>query len=170
MDSNNGVFSFHLPGKKESDYTKTPVFNFFEIDADNDIFKSEQLSATILIFRKNNFTIKLINDFYQVAIERPELFTDNNSLSTQPTFVGHRHDQSIFSVMRKKFKIKSIEDESYFEDWNNPKVKNIPFLAKRIRDQKPSWIKRQIIKIVLKFQLHGEKESLSIINLTRSKI
>ena len=42
-----------------------------------------------------------------------------------------RHDQSIYSMVVKKYGSVRLPDETYYEDWSNGK--HIPILAKRNR-------------------------------------
>jgi hypothetical protein len=134
MNANKGVLSFHLPCLREYSYTNDAVFEYFEIDSSSAIYNSYQIVGGVLLLKKNDLTKKLIDDFFNVAIQRPDLFSDlYNVKTTRSNFIDHRHDQSIFSVLRKKYGLITIEDETYNEDFNL--MLEFPFLAKRIRDQ-----------------------------------
>jgi len=133
MDSNKGVFSFNL-NFKEYVYTNEETFKFFGINKENEIYNSNQLLGGILMFRKNYFTTTLINKFYNIATTRPDLFSDNYQTRNNINFIEHRHDQSIMSILKKLETLKSLDDESYFINWKDPRSYNVPFLAKRLRD------------------------------------
>ena len=95
--------------------------------------------ATMVIFRKCERTIKLLNDFYGLALEKPILFSDTfNYSGNSERFRDNRYDQSIFSVMRKKYGSVEIIDETYadsMDGWNKLYFETrIPFLATRIRN------------------------------------
>ena len=135
----SGILSFRLDGFDEDQWTTEKIFENFEIEVDSEIRKSGHIMSTMIIFRKCERTIKLLNDFYGLALEKPVLFSDTfNYFGNSETFKDNRYDQSIFSVMRKKYGSVEIIDETYAdttEGWNNLYlVKKIPFLATRIRN------------------------------------
>lgn len=140
MNANKGVLSFHLPGLKECSYTNDAVFEYFEIAPSSTIYNSNQIIGTCLLIKKNDLTKQLTDDFFNIAIQRPELFSDiYNVKTTRSNFIDHRHDQSIFSVLRKKYDLITIEDETYNLDFNL--MLDFPFLAKRIRDESNSFLR-----------------------------
>lgn len=135
MDKNKGVLSFYLPYVNERKYTNDEVFKYFEVEPSDIIYDSFQIMAGSLLLRKNDLTKQLIDDFFNVAIQRPDLFSDiHNDKTTRSDFIAHRHDQSIFSVLSKKFGSITIKDETYNEDFSL--MSEYPFLAKRIKDEK----------------------------------
>jgi hypothetical protein len=130
----SGVLSFDLTTFLEKIFTTEKVFEYFGIGEGNDLIReSGMLIATILIFKKNESSIRLIDDFYKVATERPDLFSDiHNDYKRQNYFSDHRHDQSIFSILRKLHGTIKVADETYSEKWNE--LMHIPILATRIRN------------------------------------
>lgn len=133
----SGIISFHLGDLQEEWYTTEKVFEFFDIPKDNtSIRKSSQYMATILIMRKCEASIDLVEKYYSIAVNRPDLFSDAyNCYNSHPTFRDHRHDQSIFSILRKQYGSIVIPDETYNGDnapnWNA--LKHIPILSTRIK-------------------------------------
>lgn len=139
LKDDSGILSFRMDGLDEEHWTVEKIFEYFQIDKDSEIRKTGQIMATMIIFRKCERTIKLINDFYKIALENPILFSDAFNMSGNcETFRDNRYDQSIFSVMRKKYGSVEILDETYAESsdvWRNLYFeKKIPFLATRIRN------------------------------------
>lgn len=137
LDNNDtGTISFYI-GTKEENYNTDAVFEHFQIPIESDIRKSDQIIGGILIFRKCEKSQKLIDDYYNLAISNPKLFSDENNLSSK-NFSNHRHDQSVFSVMRKLYGSILLKDESYTEsmdEWYDIIYnRKIPFLATRIRN------------------------------------
>ena len=136
---NNGTFAFSLDNKIESNFTKKDVFDYFKIK-DEKIINSNQLVGGVLIFIKNEFTASIIDEFYNSAVFAPYLFDDSKTIFCRS---NHRHDQSVFSLIRKLKNVKSIPDETYFKNW---KLGNdYPFLAKRKADLN---IKRAFVIII----------------------
>ena len=74
--------------------------------------------------------MKIINEWYNVAIEKPLLFTDfYNNIEKHNEFCDNRHDQSIFSVITKKY----IDNVYTLQDETNPYNQIYPICASRIR-------------------------------------
>ncbi len=135
---NKGILSFRMDGLDEEQYTSEAIFKHFEVENDEILRKSGQIMATILIMKKCEESIKLINEYYELAINHTHLFSDINIEGNCNRFVDFRHDQSVLSVMRKKYGSIEIVDETWAPDmngWNNLIYnKKIPFLATRIRN------------------------------------
>lgn len=139
LDNNeSGILSFRMDGLDEERYTTEAIFEHFNIEPDSNVRISGQIMATILIMRKNEKSEKLVEEYYNLALNNTNLFSDEFNLQNNCSrFVDNRHDQSILSVMRKKYNTVEIQDETYadtMEGWNNlVYIKKIPFLATRIR-------------------------------------
>jgi hypothetical protein len=110
LDENLGILAFHIPNCFEYMYTNQITFNYFNINSESSISNSEMLVGGVIILKKNLVTSKLVNDFYKIAIESPSIFTDQNSYSLDLRFIEHRHDQSVFSILRKKIGIQTLLD------------------------------------------------------------
>lgn len=128
-----GILSFDLGGFLEKMYTNEKAFEYFNIEKDNEYVRgSGILMATIMIMRKCDHTVKLIDEYYKIALESPEIFSDiYNEYKRTPEFRDHRHDQSIFSILRKLRGSVVIPDETYAINWND--LIEIPILSTRIR-------------------------------------
>lgn len=129
---NNGIMAFYLKDKREYMFTNQNTFDYFKIKSYDEIYNSDQLLGGILIFVKTKKSELLINKFYQIAVESPYLFADFANEVKDNRFIQHRHDQSVFSILRKQFGAVSIEDETYSSNWDD--LKTFPFHAKRNRD------------------------------------
>jgi len=131
-EDESGFLSFELTGFLEKMYTNEKVFEFFEINENNRLRESSQLVGGILFLRKCSNTIKLIDEYYQLACENPDLFSDiHNDYKRGVDFRDHRHDQSILGILRKKYGSVIIPDETYALNWQE--LAHVPILATRIR-------------------------------------
>jgi hypothetical protein len=133
LDTNDtGIISFEMPGLKEEYYTTESVFEYFSIGKDDLLRKSGQFVANTLIMKKCDKLINLIEEFYEIAVSRPDLFSDQyNNLNRSEIFIDHRHDQSIFGLLRKRMGSIVIKDETWAENFDE--LIHVPILAKRIR-------------------------------------
>jgi len=127
--SKTGTIDFELP-HKEYEYTYRALFDFFK--SSEDMINSNQLMATVLLFRKCARTMKLIDTWYDLACNKSFLFTDELHIFPQHIdFIDHRHDQSVFSLLRKKMGATIIPDETWFVDFLK-EGKGFPFWATRL--------------------------------------
>ena len=135
FNSGNLAFQMCFP---EKSYTKMDVFSEIykksEYNSDNDaILDSGQLVGGIFVLRKCINTINLIETYYNLC-ENYKLIDDSKSiLPNDPSFIAHRHDQSVFSILRKKMGCILIPDETWYTNFMSSEAQSKPILATRIR-------------------------------------
>jgi len=83
-----------------------------------------------MIIKKNPHSTMVINKWLQLA-EHYELINDDKMNQENHNFRDHRHDQSIYSLLVKKYGSVKIPDETWYADWEDGK--HVPILAMRIR-------------------------------------
>jgi len=90
---------------------------------------SEQLLDGIFFIKKTGENIKLIEEWYMYSHNYHLLDDSPSKEPNDLSFKEHRHDQSIFSLLRKKYKGKHIvlKDETY------PIKDDMPIQARRSR-------------------------------------
>jgi hypothetical protein len=127
----SGILSFQMCFSEKS-YTKMDVFE--KLDELNDkMMNSGQLVGGIFVLRKCQNTINLINEYYDLC-QNYNLINDSESkLPNDPSFIAHRHDQSVFSILRKKRGTILIPDETWFDNFMSSEAQSKPILATRIR-------------------------------------
>ena len=130
VNSHFGSLAFELP-HREIEYSKREVFDYFECS--RDIIESNQLMATVILLRKTKHVSDLLMHWNMVLNNAPLLFTDVLDENTQyHEFIDHRHDQSIFSIIRKTYGSEIIADETYFSNFPEEGCL-FPFWAARMR-------------------------------------
>lgn len=116
----------------EKTYTKMDLFN--KLDVNNEtMLESGQLMATSFVLKKCLKTVNLINNYYSLSQEYSLIDDTPSKINNDSKFIEHRHDQSLFSLLRKKLGTIIIPDETWYPDFTNNKVLNFPILATRIR-------------------------------------
>lgn len=131
-DDESGFLAFELTGLLEKMYTNEKVFEFFQIDENSPMRETSQLVGGVLFLRKCTNTVKIIDEYFQLASNHPDLFSDiYNDYKRKPDFRDHRHDQSILGILRKNNKCLIIPDETYSLNWQE--LSHVPILATRIR-------------------------------------
>jgi hypothetical protein len=124
--SEYGLISFQLTHKEYS-YTKKAIVDYFNLNSS--IMDTCQILSGIIIIKKNNHSINIINKWYESS--HYHLINDITNNEHQ-YFKENRHDQSILSVISKIYGSIILDDETYFDSWD--KGFNYPFLAKRIKN------------------------------------
>lgn len=114
----NGVLLFYN-AFYNSQFTKRDVF--VELNCDNDLFyNSPQIAAQFQVFIKNDFSVNFVKDVLNVSVKDNLINDDPNVLGFEnlDSFIDHRHDQSITSLMAHKRKICLFPDPSQFRTKN----------------------------------------------------
>ena len=129
----------------EKEYTKNDLFNYFNISQNSSIRNSEQIWSGTIFFKKNSKTIDLLNDWIKIC-NISKLIDDSPSKEKNHfSFIEHRHDQSVFSILCKINNIAclSASECEWAEDKNGRfwgHLKDFPILAKR--DKKLNFLRR----------------------------
>ncbi len=81
---------------------------------------------------KDSNSISLVDQWYSICHKQTRLVDDSPSnYPNDEGFVEHRHDQSVFSILRKMNGSLILDDETYFEDWDENR--EFPIHTKRLR-------------------------------------
>lgn len=96
-------------------WTKRDCFVFMGLDTEPYLSKN-QLLASYILMKKNDFVINFIDEWLKYSKDY-RIITDSPNecgLPNYKEFVDHRHDQSILSLLGRKYDIKNIPDISQF--------------------------------------------------------
>ena len=131
-NSDTGIISFQLPKQYiEKKWTTKEIFNYFDVSSNDTITNSRQIVGGIRIMKKNKNLIHLINLEKKALYDNALLFTKYYDEEQNNYFKKNRHDQSIFSVIRKLHEPILIDDETYFRPFGSGKSLEYPIWAKR---------------------------------------
>lgn len=133
-DENNSLSlqMHHLP---EKHWSKMNLVNYLGCNK-KEYLESGQINATIFLLKKCDITMKIVKEWFDTCSLEWTIDDSISQVENDPEFKEHRHDQSVFSLVRKKYNSFTIHDESYPElthDWNDSSIKNSPILAMRRR-------------------------------------
>ena len=112
----------------EQSYTKMDLLTYLDAHEEKE---TGQVMATICFFKKTDHNLSFTKEWFETCITEDYHYVDDTKSKEDNhiDFVSHRHDQSIFSILSKKYKHFLIPDETYYEDWKNGE--SVPILAKR---------------------------------------
>jgi len=107
--NNYGIISFVLPLAIhiEKSWTKKKILDILNVSEDDK--NSKQNMGGVLIIKKNNHSIDIINKWYKLSCNY-ELINDNISNEID-LFKENRHDQSLFSILVKQNGSIKLENE-----------------------------------------------------------
>ena len=131
-NSDYGILNFQLT-QPETKWTNNATFDYHNVDLNSDIALSNQLLSGLIIIKKNSHSLDIIQKWRKVVLDDPYLFS-NHYNKKRDGFRDHRHDQSNFSLICKKYGSITIPDETYFAPgggFNLPIAQKSPFWAKR---------------------------------------
>lgn len=118
---NQDVIPFELD-HIEKFWTKRDTFILMECDEDKYINTKQRL-ASFIIIRKSNLSLRFAKEYLTYCC-KSEIISDAPNIlgcCNYQGFITHRHDQSIFSLLTKKYNFCSFRDPS---QWGNDKKEN----------------------------------------------
>jgi hypothetical protein len=134
-NSDYGILSFSMDHLPEKSWTKMDLFR--HLNATEDVYmNSGQIIATSFVLRKCGHTKFIIDLWYETACNYHLLDDSASNSKNDDSFKEHRHDQSIFSLIRKVYGTEILTDETFFWNWNEgypfpilaTRRGNLPFL------------------------------------------
>ena len=139
-NSEYGILSFQMSGNKgsgflemEKKWTTREIFEYFGVQPNSDIGNSGQYLDGILIMKKNAHLMKIINLWLKAIYDHPSMFTDIYNKKNQIIeFCDNRHEQSVFSILRKLYGSIVIDgDESWILPFGSGESLKYPIWAMR---------------------------------------
>lgn len=131
--SNQDIMVFQLP-LAEKQFTKKEVFEYLNVDL-NTLGNTNQIAGTYILLKISKYSRDFFEKYLNLC-QNELLVTDNHEYNIQQhnSFIAHRHDQSLLSMLSKTEKITPFRDPSQFgiRPWEyaapsriyNPKVYN----------------------------------------------
>ena len=101
-------------------YTKMDIINYFKIN-DIDLLKKPHMQSGVIMLKKCDIIFNLINEWYNIMSNNYKLIDDSQSISQNNVeFIENRHDQSIFSMLVKKYNLINADvDPTYWINCND---------------------------------------------------
>lgn len=105
-DSGRDILCFSLGGLLEKQYTKPEVFELLNCN-DKEYTDTPQRLATIIVCKKSIFTCNFFKEFLEYAQNKNLIYDPEEKQNREkyPYYIGHREDQSIFSILTKKYNL-----------------------------------------------------------------
>jgi len=118
INKSNGVVCFHMePVARNKEVLQTKKDTFVLMGCDYPMFtESWARLGGFSVWQKNAFSLEVAAKWLQ-HVQDPRVVTDMPNqcgVPEDPRFIDHRHDQSVFSLITKKYNIRSYTDPSQF--------------------------------------------------------
>jgi len=124
-NSEDGIVSFKLT-HLEKTWTKMDVIDFLD---GYKYLDTEHLVGGIFLLKKTCKSVELVNKWYETSCIYDLINDSPSKIPNNTCFREARHDQSIWSIIRKKSNGIFLNDETYFRPWSLGE--NFPILATR---------------------------------------
>ena len=149
-NSTSGILAFQEI-YKEKVYTKADLFEFLNVNKEDPIIESNQLLSGCIFLKKNNITLTLCKQWYDININHYDLITDKKSKAPNyDGFIENRHDQSVFSLLAKRCNPIILNTDEFIavdNDWD--KLSEKPIQARRARYGDQS-LKKKVKRFLLR--------------------
>jgi hypothetical protein len=156
---NNDILLCQIGESPNKNYTRRDTFYYMGCDTEK-YWNTIQLEAGIIGVKKTNRTIKIMEEYLNFCSD-PRIIKDGPNLCglpNFPTFIDHRHDQSILSNIKAKYDItasKSIRDHVECNIWESLKYwenlkefeRKLEIMEDRCGDDFDSWKKNYLIHL-----------------------
>lgn len=152
--SDKGIISFPLNGNKpsscdctEKKWSVKQLFTYLNIDMNSSFAETSQYVGGILILKKCENTMKILDEYKKLLDYDQKLITDYyNKINQEPFFNENRHDQSIWSLLRKKYGSCVIDNDETFFFYQNEDGINMNEYEKnnsKLKWEYPIWASRK---------------------------
>lgn len=96
-------------------------------------WQTGQYAACAFVLQKTHQTVKMVEEWLEVCLDRHLIDDTPSVLPNHSDFKEHRHDQSAWSLIRKKYGSAVLSDETWPCDGQWDLAHEYPFQAMRIR-------------------------------------
>ena len=109
----------------EKKWTKRDAFILMNCDK-SDYYDSKQRLGGYSLWKKTPFTMKFVNEWLELSKDESLITDIENTMGKEnyEGFIEHRHDQSIFSLLTKKYELDAHRDPSQFGNYFKDIYKN----------------------------------------------
>ena len=157
-ESNYGFISFPLlwnkkkmpppnKGFTDKNYTVRQLFDYLKIDINSEIAGTPQYVGGIQVIKKCPHSLKILDEYRKVLEYDQKLITDfYNNKGQGFFFKENRHDQSIWSLLRKKYGSIILKTDETFFYFVTPEIECIPRSDYKNVEEKykyPFWATRE---------------------------
>ena len=132
-DPNNGRMVFRLPiigvpSHKARMWTKRDCFILTGCD-EQKYWDADMVNGALSLWKKTDENIKFLNEWLNY-LKDPRIITDDENMCGKPNFLefrAHRHDQSVLSLLAKKYEFEVYRDPTQYGNEELDQFENSPY-------------------------------------------
>lgn len=112
------LMSFDIP-TLEKQWSKRDIFLYLDADKKEFTDTPQRMSGMFLVKKCRNSMV-FFEEYYRISLNMPQLFTDSDNelgMENYKEFICNRHNQSVFSILTKKYGIEAYRDPTEFGDY-----------------------------------------------------
>jgi hypothetical protein len=120
------------------------------LDADTEAQRALPMLVGGVLFMVRSAASRALAERWSAWMERTSLIDDTPSPGEHPTFLAHRHDQSVLSLITPRDSVALADDETFSVNWDTRR--GVPVQARRWRHRLPwptSWLERPLLASLL---------------------
>lgn len=112
-NSGQDILCFDLGNLLEKQYTKPDVFELMGLNEDKYKDSCQRL-ATIIVCKKTKFSVCFFNEYLELAQHENIIYDSDPEKSRDECsdYISHREDQSIYSLLTKKYQLRGFRNPS----------------------------------------------------------
>ena len=155
--NNKPIICFEL-SYPEKHWTKRDCF--IALNCDSPLYAdTNQRVACFHLWKKCAASLDFVDEWLRFAVQRPLINDSPSKVPNYPGFIEHRHDQSIFSLLSKKYELEAFRDISQCGNQHKKLYNNSPYnqvveLTREKNAGKELTIFNQI-KYGIHYSIHG---------------
>jgi len=90
-------------GSNDIQYTKMDLIKYLDMNENKELLAKEHIPAGCLLLKKCDMIMKLIEEWYEICQNYHFIDDSPSILPNDITFIEHKHDQSVFNLLVKKY-------------------------------------------------------------------
>ena len=95
------ISGYQMPHIIEKYWTKPELLEFMGVSKNKNITDTGQYVGGVFLIQNNKITRDIMHTIESIIKNHPHLIDDSHTSVVDPSFQQHRHDQSLFSLIRK---------------------------------------------------------------------
>ena len=116
FDKKKEFDEINFPERQEYKFTKSDLIDYFNFTNSKEITDTPQFWAGNILIKKKKKSNEFLTEWINIMHNNINLIDDSNSkINNHKDFIENRHDQSVFSLLCKKYNLASFS--AYECDW-----------------------------------------------------
>ncbi len=155
VEKNDALFFTLFDGDRfiEKRWTKSDVFDYFEVLGDKKYTDTPQIEANTIFLKKTDKNIEFLEKWLDIFYNNFSLADDSPSIiENDPDFIENRHDQSILSILVKKNNMFTLPCKNIYSDISFIRIKRDKSSILKNNEKIAQHFKNEILELKLQLK------------------